>query len=296
MKGTVVFKYLPPALAEGLSGLGISVKRPVVGAQQGLHRSPNHGASVEFAEYREYRPGDPPNMIDWAVYGRSDRYMIRRFQEETNLRGHVLLDTSESLGFRAAGPMSKLEYACHLAASMLFILVRQGDTAGLMTFDETVREGFAPVGTFEGLRPMLMHLEGVQAGGGSGIEASLHEAAARLKSRSLVILISDLLQPADGILRGLRHLQHDGHDVTVFQVLDPGEIELGLAGLSEVSELETGRRLLIDADEIRESYRRAVERHLDALRSGCSQSMVDYLQVSTRMSVEEAVHLRARRA
>ncbi len=296
MKGTVVFKYLPPALAEGLSGLGISVKRPVVGAQQGLHRSPNHGASVEFAEYREYRPGDPPNMIDWAVYGRSDRYMIRRFQEETNLRGHVLLDTSESLGFRAAGPMSKLEYACHLAASMLFILVRQGDTAGLMTFDETVREGFAPVGTFEGLRPMLMHLEGVQAGGGSGIEASLHEAAGRLKSRSLVILISDLLQPADGILRGLRHLQHDGHDVTVFQVLDPGEIELGLAGLSEVSELETGRRLLIDADEIRESYRRAVERHLDALRSGCSQSMVDYLQVSTRMSVEEAVHLRARRA
>lgn len=296
MKPTVAFKYLPPALADQLAGLGISVKRPVVGAQQGLHRSPNHGASVEFAEYREYRPGDPPSMIDWAVYGRSDRYMIRRFQEETNLRGHVLLDTSESLGFKAAGPMSKLEYACYLAASMLFILVRQGDTAGLMTFDGAVREGFAPTGTFEGLRPMLTHLEGIRAGGGSDIEASLHEAAGRLKSRSLVILISDLLQSAEGILRGLRHLQHDGHDVTVFQVLDPGEMELGLEGLADVKELETGRRLLIDADEVRESYRRAVERHLDALRSGCSQGMVDYLQVSTRMPVEAAVHLRARRA
>ncbi|HPA20867.1 MAG TPA: DUF58 domain-containing protein, partial [Verrucomicrobiae bacterium] len=268
----------------------------VVGAQQGLHRSPNHGASVEFAEYREYRPGDPPNMIDWAVYGRSDRYMIRRFQEETNLRGHVLLDTSESLSFKSGGPMTKLEYACYLAASMLFILVRQGDTAGLMTFDGAVRDGFAPVGSFEGLRPMLHHLEKTVAKGPSDIEAGLHEAAGRLKSRSLVIVISDLLQPADGILRGLRHLQHDGHDVTVFQVLDPGELELGLDGLAELTELETGRRLLVDAGEMRDSYRKAVERHLDRLRHGCTQSMVDYLQVSTRMPVEEAVHLRARRS
>lgn len=295
MKPTVAFKYLPPALADQLGGLGISVKRPVVGVQQGLHRSPNHGASVEFAEYREYRPGDPPSMIDWAVYGRSDRYMIRRFQEETNLRGHVLLDTSESLGFKGSGPMTKLEYACYLAASMLFILVRQGDSAGLMTFDGEVREGFAPTGSFEGLRPMLLHLENIKAGGKSGIGESLHEAAGRLKARSLVIVVSDLLAPVEGILRGLRHLQHDGHDVTVFQVLDPGELELGIEGLAEVDELETGRRLLVDADEIRESYRRAVERHLDALAHGCSQSMVDYLQVSTRMPVEEAVHLRARR-
>lgn len=296
MKGAVAFKYLPPALADRLGGMGISVKRPVVGAQQGFHRSPNHGASVEFAEYREYRPGDPPNQIDWAVYGRTDRHMIRRFQEETNLRGHVLLDTSESLAFKGAGPMAKMEYACYLAASMLYILVRQGDTAGLMTFDGAVREGFAPAGSFEGLRPMLMHLEGVEASGRSDIEAALHEAAGRLKSRSLVIVISDLLQPAEGILRGLRHLEHDGHDVTVMHVLDPGELELGLEGLAELDELETGRRLLVDAEAMRESYRRAVDRHLDRVRLGCTQSMVEYLLVTTRTPVEEAVHLRARRA
>lgn len=296
MKGSVAFKYLPPALADRLGGLGISVKRPVVGAQQGLHRSPNYGASVEFAEYREYRPGDPVNQIDWAVYGRSDRYMIRRYQEETNVRGYVLLDTSESLGFQASGPMTKLEYGCFLAASMLYILVRQGDTAGLMTFDTAVREGFAPAGSFEGLRPMLQHLEKLGASGGSDIEAALHDAAGRLRARSLVIVISDLLRPAEGILRGLRHLEHDGHDVTVIHVLDPGELDLGLEGLAEIRELETGRRLLVDAGDMRESYRRAVERHLDRLRLGCAQSAVDYFQVSTKMAVEEAVHLRARRA
>src|SRR2546426_226085 len=127
MTQPAAYKFLPVALADRLATMGVTVRRPVVGAQQGLHRSPNFGASVEFAEYREYRPGDPPNLIDWAVFARSDRYMIRRFQEETNLRAFILLDTSESMLFRDDAPLTKMDYACYLAAGLMYLLVRQSD-------------------------------------------------------------------------------------------------------------------------------------------------------------------------
>lgn len=295
MKAPATYKYLPPALADRLSAMGITVRRPVVGAQQGLHRSPNFGSSVEFAEYREYRPGDSPSLIDWAVYARSDRYMIRRFQEETNLRAYILLDTSESLLYREAGPMTKMEYACHLAAGLMYILVHQSDWVGLMTFDQKLQKIFPPVGSFEGLRPLLRHLETIVPKGRSQIETALHEAADHIQARSLVILISDLLQNPNEILRGLRHLHHDGHDLTVLHVLDSSEIHLPFDGLVELRELETGRKQVIEATEIRAAYTRAVERYLETLRRGCTECLADYFLVETKLPVEEALHRRAAR-
>jgi len=295
MKAPVTYKFLPPAFADRLSAMGITVRRPVVGTQQGLHRSPNFGSSVEFAEYREYRPGDSPALIDWAVYARSDKYMIRRFQEETNLRTYILLDTSESLLYREIGPMSKMDYACFLAAGLMYILVHQSDWVGLMTFDDKLKKTFPPVGSFEGLRPLLLHLESVVPKGPSNIEAALHEAAELIKARSLVIVISDLLQNPVEIMRGLQHLHHAGHDVTVLHVLDGGELVLPFDGLVELRELETAKKQVIEASEIKDAYIRAVERYLEAIRRGCTDCMADYFMMETKMPVEEALHRRAAR-
>ena len=290
MKAPSAYRFLPPELAESLRRLSLTVRRPVHGPSQGLHRSPHYGASVEFAEYREYTPGDPINLIDWSVYARSDRYVVRRFIEETNLRAYVLLDTSESLAFRDEGPMTKMEYACYLAAGLMYVLVNQSDTVGLMTFDHKIRDTFEPTGTFEGLRPMLQHLEGIKPTGRSDIEACVHQAAGLMRSKSLVIVVSDLLQDAERIGRAIRHLYHDGHNLIVLHVVDRGEQQLSFAGVAELRELEIGARMVVEIDEIRDAYRAAAERHVETLRLECAECMADYYLVETRTDMEEALN------
>lgn len=286
-----VYKYLPANLAERLRGLGITVRRPVEGQMQGLHRSPHHGSSVEFSEYREYTPGDPVDLIDWAVYARSDRYVIRRFHEETNLRAYILLDTSESMAFRDEGPVSKMDYASYLAAGIMYVLVNQGDSAGLVTFDSGMGKVFEPVGTFDGLRPLLLWLEEIDPSGRSDIEEAVHEAAVMLRSRSLVVIISDLLQNPSQVLRGIRHLFHDGHNVMILHVMDPSELRLSFAGTAELRELETGRRMVVEVDEIRDAYGTEVGRYLDELRIGCTECLADYHLIETSNPVEESLRL-----
>lgn len=258
--------------------------------QRGLHRSPHFGASVEFAEYREYTPGDPIGLIDWSVYARTNRYVIRRFLEETNLRAYLLLDTSESLAFQDTGPMTKMDFACYLAAGLLYLLVNQGDSAAFSTFDRQQRSAFEPIGTREGLRPLLLHLESIRPNGRGDIEAAIHEAANRARARSLFIIISDFLQDAAAIVNGLRHLHHDGHSIIALHVLDHGERELGFSGIAELRELETGRRLVIDVENVRTAYAAAVGRHIDELRAGCAECMADYHLLDTRLPVVEALN------
>ena len=296
MKAAPAYKYLPSELAERLGSLGLSVRRPVEGGMQGLHRSPHHGSSVEFSDYREYTQGDPPNLIDWAVYARSDRYVIRRYIEETNLRAYLVLDTSESMAFQDGGLHSKLDYACYLAAAFMYILIHQSDSAGLMTFSDKIHQSLPPTGTLEGLRPMLLALEAAKPAGRSHIEETLHQVAEQIRLRSLVILISDLLRDPAEILRGIRHLHHNGHEVTVMHLLDPGEIRLNFTGLVELRELETSQKLVLQADEIREAYTAEVERYIEQLRRGCTDCLADYHLVDTRKPIEEALHMRATRA
>lgn len=283
-------KYLPPEFADRLRGLGVTVRHPVEGGLQGQHRSPHHGSSVEFADYREYTRGDPPNRIDWAVYARTDRHMIRRYQEETNLRAHVLLDTSESMAFSTAGRPAKMDYACRLAAGLMFVLVNQSDAAGLTLFNDTIQKTFPPAGSFSGLRPLLLALDEIKPAGHSQIERTLHAVAEQIQRRSLVILISDLLQDPADILRGIRHLRHNLHEVMVLHTLDAAELSLNFSGLAELRELETGARLTVHADEIRDAYAREVEKYLDELRRGCLGSLADYQLMDTRTPVGEALH------
>ena len=293
MSSSRVFKYLPPRVADQIRGLGLSSRRPMQGGIQGLHRSPDFGASVEFAEYRDYVEGDAPNLIDWSVFAKTDRYMIRRFQDETNLRACVLVDASASLNYRQTGPVTKFEYACSLAAGLMYLLVCQGDAASLSFFTDKMTQRFAPVASTETLGPVLVAMENVEPQGAGNIEQSLHEAAEMLKQRSLVIIVSDLLQPPAQLARGIQHLQHNRHDVTVFHVLDAAEIALPLHGLVELRDLETSEKLLIEADEIRPRYAQAVQSYLAEISRLCTACGAHYFTVETRTPMLEALAKRA---
>jgi uncharacterized protein (DUF58 family) len=294
MKIAPAYKYLPPELADRLGNLGLSVRRPVEGGMQGLHKSPHHGSSVEFSDYREYTRGDPPNLIDWAVFARSDRYVIRRYQEETNLRAFILLDTSESMAFHEQGVYSKMDYACYLAAGLMYILVHQSDSGGLVLFSDKIHRQLPPAGSLEGLRPLLLALEEIKPAGRSGIEDAMHKVAEQVKRRSLFILISDCLRDPAEILRGIRHLHHNGHEVTVLHVMDHAEMRLTFTGMVELKELETGEKLLLQSDEYREAYAAEVQRHIETLRKGCVDCFAEYHLIDTRKAIEEALHTRVR--
>jgi len=288
------YRYLPPQMAERLRGLEIGVRRLMDGSHQGLHRSPSFGSSVEFAEYREYAHGDPIARIDWPVYGRSDRYVIRQFHEDVSIRCLILLDTSASMGYRQEGPLSKMEYSCYLAAGVMYAMIQQGDTVSLMTFDREIRRHYEPCGTFAGLRPMLLGLEEIQPQQEGDIEAALHLAAGMCKGRMLVVLISDLLQEPERIMRGLHHLHHDGKDVTILHVLDPAELELPLSGLVEVAALETRDKLVVDFRQIRDAYLEQMHQYLEQLRRGCQEIRADYLLAPTRTDVYDVILKRSR--
>ena len=287
------FKYLPPRVADQIRGLGISSARPMQGGIQGLHRSPDFGASVEFAEYRDYIEGDAPSLIDWSVYAKTDRYMIRRFQDETSLRATVLVDASASLRYKQTGPVTKFEYACSLAAGFMYMLVGQGDAASLSFFTDRISRRFESVASTETLSPILLEMENMEAKGAGDIEKSLHEAAESLKQRSLVIVISDLLQPPAQLARGIQHLQHNRHDVTVFHVLDAAEIALPMHGLVELRDLETNEKLLIEADEIRSRYAQSVKGYLNEISRICTACGTHYFTIETRTPMLDALAKRA---
>jgi len=277
-----------------LRGLEIGVRRPMDGSHQGLHRSPSFGSSVEFAEYREYAAGDPIARIDWPVYGRSDRFVIRQFHEDVSIRCHILLDISASMSYKENGPVSKLEYGCFLAAGLMYAMVQQGDTVSLITFDDQIREQYEPTGTFAGLRPMLLGMEEIEPKRQGSIEAALHDAAERIKGKNLVVLISDLLEDPNGFIRGLHHLYHDGKDVTVFHVLDPAELHLSLTGLAEVTALETAEKLVVDFRQIRQAYLDQVHQYLEQVQRGCQEVRADYVLAETKTEVYDVILKRSR--
>jgi len=283
------YRYLPAHMAERLRGIEIGVRRPMDGSKQGLHRSPAFGSSVEFAEYREYMPGDPISQIDWPVYARSDRYVIRRFHEDVSIRCYVLLDISGSMGYKGSGAMSKIEYASYLAASMLYVMIQQSDTSSLLTFDSQIRSYHEPTGTFTRLKPMLLDLENLTLGKAGDIEAVLHNAAELIKGRALVMIISDFLQEPEKIIRGINHLHHDGKDVTLFHLMDPTEMNMPISGLVEVVSMEQEGKLIVDFGRIKESYLVQLRLYLEKLRTGCQRIRADYIFADTGMDVYDAI-------
>jgi uncharacterized protein (DUF58 family) len=281
-------------MAERLRGVEIGVRRPMDGSHQGLHRSPAFGSSVEFAEYREYAPGDPVSQIDWPVYARSDRYVIRRFHEDVSIRCYIMLDISGSMKYQQDGPLQKSEYACYLAAGMMYSMVQQGDVVSLITFDNEIRDYYEPSGSFVGLKPMLQGLEKIEPKNKGNIEAALHTAAEMIKGKALVVIISDLLEEPESILQGINHLYYDGKEITLFHILDPAEMNMSVKGLADVTSLESKEKVTVDFRRVREAYLEQLRLYLDELRSGLQKRRAEYILTETRTEVYDAILQRSR--
>jgi uncharacterized protein (DUF58 family) len=274
---------LSPEELAALGGLEVLANAVVEGFFMGLHRSPHRGFSAEFAELRGYRPGDDMRHIDWRMYARSDRFYVKQFEEETNLRAHILLDVSASMGWSSQpGTLpTKLWYGRTMAGALALLLLRQGDRAGLALFDDRIRSWLSDRGGRRQWVELVRTLADPRAAGSTEASSALREVALRLRKRGLVILISDLLVDPESTLRALRYLRHRDHQVLVFHLFDPGERDLSGAGDARFEDPESGEDLLVDVSEVRREYREAVNRAIDEWRRALRPSGIDYHVVDT---------------
>ncbi len=281
-------KFLDPVALSKLGGLELVARLVVEGFISGLHRSPYQGYSVEFAEHRQYMPGDEIKHIDWKVYGKSDRFYIKKFEEETNLKAYILLDTSGSMGY-GSGDLSKLEYGCYLAASLSYLMLRQRDYVGLALFDGAIIRYIPPRGESSHLHLITTALEEASPGGETSIGEAIQELARRIVRRGLIILISDLLDEPQRVIRGLKLLRHSKHEVIVFHVMDRSELTFPFEGSVMFRDLETGERLNTDAGSLRSEYLREVKGFLESYKKGCGASSVDYVLMDTHTPFDYAL-------
>lgn len=274
---------LDPASLSQLGGMEFIARQVVEGFLMGLHRSPHRGFSAEFAELRAYQAGDDLRHIDWRMYGRSDRFFVKQFEEETNLRAYLLLDVSASMGWSSdpATLPTKLWYAKHLAASLAFILSRQGDAVGLATFHDRVALRVAPRSGHRQWSELVRRLDGVEAEGGTSAQTALRDLAIRLRRRGLVVVLSDLLVDPDTTRTALRFLRHQGHEVLVFHLIDPGERELPATPDARFFDPETGEELQVTVADVRDDYRAAVTRALAEWERSTKPYGIDYVVLDT---------------
>ena len=281
-------RFLDPAVVSKLATMELRARLVVEGFVTGLHKSPYKGFSVEFAEHRQYMPGDPLKHIDWKVYGKTDRLYIKEYEEETNLRGHVLLDASASMGYASEG-ISKFEYGRYLAAAIIYLMLKQQDSVGLLVFDEVIREFIPPRSNPRQLHLLLSELERAAPSAETRIGLVLHELARRVRRRGLVLLISDLLDDPENVLPGLKHFRHLKHEVIVFHVLDPREVRFGFDTDATFRDMEPGELMTTEPFSIREDYVEAVERWMNLLRRECAESRIDYMPVLTSTPYDRAL-------
>ncbi len=280
MRGRFKSKYYDPQKLARIKNLQLLARTVVEGYISGLHRSPFKGFSSEFAEYREYLPGDDLKHFDWRVFARSDKRYVRQYEEETNLTCTLLLDASGSMAFGSDG-LSKFEYGCYLAATLTYLMIQQRDQVGLVIFGQDVRQRIPARNSPAHMKFLLEQLEKASPEGETGIAASLHAIAETSTRRGLVILISDLIDDQDGVMNALNHFRHDRNEVIVFNTFDPAETDLPYDGLVELLDLETGRKMQVRADVIRRDYREKFQQFVRRYQSDCAASRVDYQLVTT---------------
>lgn len=281
-------RFLDPTVVSKLATMELRARLVVEGFVTGLHRSPYKGFSVEFAEHRQYMPGDPLKHIDWKVFGKTDRFYIKEYEEETNLRGYILLDASASMGY-GEDRITKLEYGSYLAAALTYLMLKQQDSAGLLVFDKSIREYVPPRSNPRQLHLLLSELDKTEASSTTGIGEVLHELAKRMKRRGLVILISDLLDDPDKVIPGLKHFRHMKHEVIVFHVLDPREAKFTFETDATFRDMETGETITTEPLAIRRDYLDAVGEWTARLRRECAESRIDYVPVLTSTPYDRAL-------
>jgi uncharacterized protein (DUF58 family) len=281
-------QFLDPAVVARLGTLELRARTIVEGFLSGLHRSPFKGFSVEFAEYRQYMPGDDLSTMDWKVYARTDRHYIKKFEEETNLDCHLLLDISGSMAYGSRG-ITKHEYAQCLTASLGYLMNRQRDAVGLVAFDDVVRTALPASSRSGHLRVLLVTLDQLRLGKLTNVSKPLHRLADGLTKRGMVVLISDLLDEPDQVIRALKHFQFRGTDVIVFHVLDPDELEFPFERTTTFEDLETSGEVMAVPTLVRREYLAAMQDLIDRYKSQLGSAGVDYHLLRTDQPLELAL-------
>ncbi len=275
------YRYLDPAALARVKNLSLVARGVVEGFISGLHSSPYKGFSVEFAEHRKYTAGDNPRHLDWRILGRTDRLYIKQYEEETNLRVQILLDTSASMAYGVAPALPKFEYASYLTAVLAYLMMRQQDAVGLTAFDTEIRLDMPARSSPRHFDLMMNHLEAIRPARMTSLGATLHRLADRFKRRCLIVLISDLYEEPEAVDRALHHFHHKRHDVIVFQVMDRAEIDFPFRETASFIDMETGERLQVDPAYARADYCRQVAEFLDRYRRICADCQFDHVLADT---------------
>jgi uncharacterized protein (DUF58 family) len=282
-------KYLQPNVVARLTTMELRARLVVEGFITGLHKSPYHGFSVEFTEHRQYMPGDEIKHIDWKAYGKTDRYFIKEYEEETNLKSYILLDASASMRYASEGHLSKFEYASYVSAALAYLMVEQRDAVGLTIYDDQVRTAIPPRATQSNLRLLLSELERVTPGNKTGIGVSLHQVAEQIKRRGLVIVLSDFFDNAKEVVNAFKHFRHKGNEVIVMQVLDPMERSFAFGTEAIFRDVESREELMTQPWHIQKAYRESMMQFLENYKKECRENAIDYLLLDTNTPFDRAL-------
>ncbi len=273
-------KFLKPEAVSRLGNMNLVARLVVEGFITGLHRSPYHGFSVEFAEYRQYMPGDDIRHIDWKVYGKTDRFYVKQFEEETNLKSHILLDSSASMSY-TSHRVTKFQYATYMAAALAYLMLKQRDSVGLVTFAQKIKKFLPPRSVSTYLSVILQQLQKTRVSSTTNIAETFHQMAERINRRGLIIVLSDLMDNPEKVISGLKHFRHKKHEIIVFHILDPFERTFDFKHDSTFIDLESGEKIATQPWHIRNEYRQLVNNFIETYKSECLANRIDYVLVDT---------------
>ncbi len=275
------YAYFEPDKIAKLQNLSVLARQAVEGFISGLHRSPHKGFSVEFSEHREYSPGDDLRHMDWQAWGRSDRYYIKQYEQETNLRAYILLDCSGSMGYRCSGQVAKFQYGCFLAACLSYLMCRQQDVVGMIAFDDKPRFHLAPASSPAHLDRVFKHLEDLKVGKLTRTAPIFHDLANSIPRRALVVVISDLYDDQAELLKALQHFVYKRHQIIVFHLMDQAELEFPFKKIMSFVDMETDEKLQVDPRFVRDAYLQEVNAFIDHYRKECSDRNIEYVLTNT---------------
>jgi uncharacterized protein (DUF58 family) len=282
-------QYLRPEVIRQVARLDLRAKFIVEGFLAGLHASPFHGFSVEFSEHRKYVPGDDLKDLDWNVYAKTDKYYLKKFEAETNVTGYLVMDLSASMAWTYRQELTKFDYAICLAAALGYLMIHQQDPVGLVTFDTRIQACLPPRSKRTQLGTMLAVLSNLKPTGQTDVAACLHQLAAMIRSKSLIMLFSDLLTDPHPVIESLHHLRHRGNEVILFHILDEAEVHFPFEGVIEFEDVEDHSKLTLDAKGMQRDYLQAVKKFQAQYRDECSKANIDYVPMDTSISFDRAL-------
>ncbi len=285
---SAIVRFLLPDVLARITSLELLARTVVEGFISGLHRSPFTGFSTEFAEYRQYMPGDDLRYLDWKLLGRTDRYYIKKYRADTNSQCHILIDASASMRY-TTGEITKLQYAQFLGSSLAYLANKQQDAVGLIAFDEKVRTHVPALSRTGHMRTIFGRMGELEPGRETKLSSMLHEAAERITRRGMIVVLSDFYDEPDAIIEALQHLRFKGNDVIVFQLLDKNELDFDFTEPVLLEDAETNEQLHVLPDILGDGYRSTIRQHVEAVRDGCARNKIDYEMLTTDKPLDHAL-------